>query len=944
MSADDPFSFIDHNNTERKPPKKAHWKEKLFSRDRRNKGSDDQTIEAFLAPARSKSVSYGAPSAASRGLPTPRLDVSQRFPSSQELSNTSPTAHPASATDIYSSASFNKPPKKRNGKTLKVKFSDRVPELIGEGGDESEAPTMEISLNRSRQHSRGPSGGATDAAPTLPQLQLDTSFGDGHRGITRQKTRHRKDVGEDEEDTADRKPPLIQNAQDSDFLMSLNLGDKGSRLSFRASPESNSFAQRVRDKMQAEEGRALQQHRFDGPASPGKEDRGQPDANTRPDSPSSAYDTPPLSETETTPPSNSLRSPVSDGQGTQFTALPPGGLAGSNAQNRSPTKSFPSIPSDSPLDRLSQQLTSREILESPKSTPQPPKMSLRAVANQIGDTAFIELKNYVAQYEHLIRRSAEDVKPLIETSLTEWMRAAVWWFLRGKKRLEMYARASRPSSSSGRPARRTSPDDARQAVVDLGKSLWILENIVTQHPEVTRYGVMSVDALLAVVNTTGDRGLADLLALHQTLLNHLRSLAMSIKRNNIISTIGTDSEAATRGDMTVWVRYPFFAPDVTAVLSGTASRSMLIDRSGKSPDLGNLMPLGDTNRFFSYGNMFVDVCVSSDDDDADQQYSIPCVLSIIRDRNDWYVFAAITSQSELVNIMIQSDRKKGPTWESVDWQVRSHSMRVKLPRGFELDVSFQEEDFKTLWNIVQYTMKTEDSLQPEAGESMIFESTLKVFHYMDPGSQKAFPVEPVERCRLRLFERSMTVTEGTGQRSIHQGHRVTVLTSPKIKTLSNVRHLLGFKEPIVFGLLRGEDGAPALLIKVKEDGRTRSMLMTFTDDEERSTMHSLLLGTLPRETELKTSDIPIRAYSIEQPADRYTGKPAKTHLQFPAGSVSVIDQEHRLVDHGYGPTILSEHLRAFVATEWGSATDRINLGKFFSILQWLVLTRQLLAS
>ncbi|KAH8429108.1 uncharacterized protein LDX57_006778 [Aspergillus melleus] len=924
MSADDPFSFLDHNNTERKPPKKAHWREKLFSKDRRNKGPDDQQIEAFLAPARSKSVSYGAPSAAaaSRGLPTPRLDVSQRFPSSQELSNTSPTTHPASATELYSSVNFPKPQKKRNGKTLKVKFSDKVPELIGEGGDESEVPTMEISLHRNTRHNGGPSGGSTDAAPSLPQLQLDTSFGDGHKGITRQKTRHRKDVNvneDEDEDTGNRKPLLIQNAQDSDFLMSLNLGDKGSRLSFRASPESNSFAQRVRDKMQAEEGRALQQHRFDEPTSPSKEE-------TRPDSPSSAYDdTPPLSETETTPPSNSLRSPVSDTQGGQYSALPPAYQAGSNAQNRSPTKSLPSIPSDSPLDRLSQQLTSGELRDSPKSNPQPPKMSLRAVANQINDTAFIELKKYVAQYEILIRRSAENVKPLMETSLAEWMRAAVWWFLRGKKRLEAYARASRPSSSSGRPARRTSPDDARQAVVDLGKSLWILDNIVTQHPEVTRYGAMSVDALLAVVNTTGDRQLADLLALHQVLLNHLRSLAMSIKRNNIISTIGTEDEAANRGDMSVWVRYPFFAPDVSAVLSGTASRSMLIDRSGKSPDLVNMMPLGDTNRLFSYGNMFVDVFVSSNEDDADQQFSIPCVLSIVRDRGDWYVFAAITSQSELVNIMIQSDRKKGPTWENVEWQVRSHSMRVKLPRGFELDVNFQEEDFKTLWNIVQYTMKTEESLQPEAGENMVFESTLKMFHYMDPGSQKAFPAEPVERCRLRLFERSVTVTEGTGQRSIHQGHRLTVLTSPKIKTLSNIRHLLGHKEPIVFGLLRGEDGAPALLVKVKEDGRTRSMLMTFQDDEERSAIHSILLGTLPGEAETKTPDIPIRAYSIEQPADRFTGKPAKTHLQFPAGSVSVIDQEHRMVDHGYGPTILSEHLRAFVATEWGSATDRINL-------------------
>lgn len=276
--------------------------------------------------------------------------------------------------------------------------------------------------------------------------------------------------------------------------------------------------------------------------------------------------------------------------------------------------------------------------------------------------------------------------------------------------------------------------------------------------------------------------------------------------------------------------------------------------------------------------------------------------------------------------MIQSDRKQGPTWDDVDWVVRSNSMRVKLPRGFELDVMFQEDDFKVIWNIVKYTLKAEASLSPEAGESVAFESTLKVFHYMDPGKSKAFPQDPLERCRMRLFERSVTVTEGTGTRNVHQGFRLTVLTSPKVKTLSNVGHILGYGAPIVFGLLRGEDGAPALLLKVKEEGRMRSMLMTFYEVPERTKMHSLLLGMRPLEQEVQTSDFGLRSYSIEQPTDKANGRFAATPLQFSAGSVSVIDQERDYVDRGYGPTILSEHLRAFISTDWGSVTDRINLG------------------
>lgn len=926
MSSDDPFAFV-QEQPDRKQPKKPHWREKLFSKDKQNRGSTDQQIEAFLAPVRSKSVSYGvsSSSATPRGVPTPRLDVPHRWPAPQDVLNaTSPVSNPSPTADQYQSVTLPRPPKKsRARKGLKVTFADKGPEVIGEGGDESELPTIEISLCRNRRRSKSAGEVADDSKP--PYLRLDTSFGESDDRGSFEKTHQRRNTG-DELRPTDRKP-LIQNAQDSDFLMTLNIGDGNRRVSFRASPESNSFAQRVRAKMQAEEGRALQ-HRYQDPQSPATEDPDaqQSPAEVAPDSPDSMYETPSVSGSEHSPPAYVLRSPPSPAARSPpkpypaEPTLPTGLTPGGNARQLSPPK--PSyMPADPALESPSRP-TSRDNRETPRSSPQPPKMSLRSLASQVGDTAFADLKAYAAQYGSVIQISAEQAKPLMETSLVEWMRAAVWWFMRGKKRLELYARSR--SSSSGRASSRTSP---KQAVVDLAKALWINEHIVPQHPELARYGRMSIDSLLAVVSTTGDHHLAELLSLHHTIMNHVRSLAMSIKRNNILDVIATESDGSTNIDTSVWLRYPFFAPDVSAVLSGAASRSMLVDKPEKSPSLIHMMPLGDTSRYFSYGSMFVDVCVSSREDDSQQQFSIPCALSIIRDRADWYVFAAIASQSDLVNVMIQSDRKRGPTWDDVDWQVRSHSMRVKLPRGFELDIMFQEDDFKNLWNIVQYTRKTEASLQPEAGETMIFETSLKVFQYMDPGTPKAFPVEPIERCRVRLFERSVSVTEGTGTRNAHRGFRITVLTSPKVKTLSNVKHIVGHGTPIVFGLLRGEDAAPAMLIKAKEDGRTRTMLMTFQSVEERTTMHSLLLGMLPKEGEVKTSDIPIRAYSIEQPGDRSSGLPPKTHVQFPAGTVTVIDQAHGgYVEHGYGPTVLSENLRAFVATEWGSATDRINLG------------------
>jgi hypothetical protein len=52
----------------------------------------------------------------------------------------------------------------------------------------------------------------------------------------------------------------------------------------------------------------------------------------------------------------------------------------------------------------------------------------------------------------------------------------------------------------------------------------------------------------------------------------------------------------------------------------------------------------------------------------------------------------LESSGELDSHRMGPDLPIHPTWEDVDWQVRSHSMRVKLPRGFELDVMFKEED------------------------------------------------------------------------------------------------------------------------------------------------------------------------------------------------------------------------------------------------------------
>ncbi|KAJ9200424.1 hypothetical protein DTO164E3_3999 [Paecilomyces variotii] len=920
MAGEDPFAFVAAEQP--KPVKHRHnWKGKLFSKDKNGHKSTDQQVEDFLNTARHNHQTQLPPRAVP---PAPRIDVSvsQRWPASHETPSASPHSSPPSAHDLVPPAStFRSAPKKPHRRGLKVSFSRHAPDVIGEGGDECEVPTVEIyrSHHRSRSQSSVQGGSQQGYAPypgqsRAPELHLDTSM-PGRRpdGIT---ISNEPPTPEDDSPRGAPRNPLLLNTQDADFLMALSSGHRDARLSLRNSPDPNSFARRVQAKMRAEEGRALQ-HRREEPMSPDNAENDiraqqenlplRPSINSQLTSLSADTDDVSLNVSLRASPVPAVHERPSD---TPEPTLPSVLPTAAPVQVLSPPPRSVLRGGDHSSDYGSRP-TSRD---SRGKAPSPgPKMTLRSAASAVGDSAFAEFAAYAERSYPLFRLAAANSKPVLETPLAEWIRTAVWWFLRGRSRLEAAVRSRKHNLAEA----------ARQAVVDLAKSLWINQEIVPQLAEIARYGQGGVDALLAIASSTGDQYLADTLGLHQGMMSHLRALTMSMKRNNIIAAAPEQDVLDQRLDTSVWIKYPQFTPDVVTILSG-ATKSMVVDRAAKA-NTAEMMPLSDTPRFFTYGSMFVSAYVSSGDDDSDQ-YAIPCVLSIIRDRGDWYVLAAISSQNDLVNIVIQSDRKKGPTWDDVQWQVKSFSIEVRLPRGFRLDVVFDESDFKIIWNIVKYTRRIEESLQPEPGERVLFENTLKVFQYMDPGTPKAFPAEPIQRCRIRLFEKFVTLTTGTGKREAHRGFRLSVVTSPKVKTLSNVQHALGEGTPIVYGYLRGEDGSPAFLLNVTEDGRTRSMLMTFHEVAERTTLHSLLLGMVPSDKEFKISDIPVRSFAIEQPADVFSGQPAITHLQFPAGAASVIDQEPGFVEHGYGPTILSEHLRTFVSTEWGSVTDRVNIG------------------
>ena len=910
--------------------KKHNWREKLRRRDAESKRQNDDAVDNFLGVSKAGDLPSPEPGTRSGPPTAPRIDVSvsQRWPVKHDLAQ-GPNVDGDLSVPQPQRGRSESPPRRRKPRRqgLNVKFAPHPPEIIGEGGDESDIPTQQISFARARSHSphlensRSIKGGA-QASYTTRRYPDNTDQDVVPRVLVRQPT----GLSEGRQ-SAESARSMPSSTQQVDYNISMGLSTTDKRLATNEDVSSNSFAGRVQAKMLAEEGVALQSGLRD--LSPGPSYRSNDsDAviRTLPTPSWPVEDTNPYDQLEW-PACSLVEGSASDGQVEEGPRLP-SLLPSSNQdhiRNKSPVRKPVGADSRStrPTPRDTARIDMSQDGEGEQSPSKTQSRTPRAVAHAVSDDALAEFASGVDRFTSLFSLSAESSKPIMETSLSEWVRASVWWFLNGRGDLESAVR-SRPRNASAPTSENDSSHHHIQAQVNLAKAWWIIQHIVPQHPQVRQYGNMSLSSILALVNNIGDHTIASLIETHKSLLAHLRALALSLKRNNLLPSL--QGISLPQGlDTSIWVKYPNFAPDVSTMLSRNAANSMLARAPDSEVDIGKMIPLGDTSSYYCYGRMFVDVRLNSGDDDM-PEYALPCILSIIRHQSDRAVKAVVTSQNELIGIVIQGDKKRGPTWQEINWQVKLCTMRLQLPRGFEITVHFQDQDFKTLWNIVEYTRKIEESRQEKPGESLIFESVLKVFHYMDPGTPKSFPPEPSKHCRLRLFEKNVAITEGTGERSAHRGFRLHLVTSSKVKTLSSINHVLAGERPIIFSYLRGDDGGPALLLQVTEAKRRRTMVLTFHEASERTEMHKKLAGVAVRSDEVEATSIPLHRFSLSAINPVATTKGFEALDNFRWDSLRAINANTTVVDIEYGATVLSEHLRICMDSPSGTVTDRVNLG------------------
>ena len=523
----------------------------------------------------------------------------------------------------------------------------------------------------------------------------------------------------------------------------------------------------------------------------------------------------------------------------------------------------------------------------------PPSSGLQA--SKEGDTSTPK-----KQLDDIFGPFVQTLKSFEDIPAEDWVRAAIWWALKGKEQLEA-VNFHKSSVLVANTSAVASPKHI-QAAVNLAKAWWICHSVIPR---------------LGCGDLLDDRDFnIALLDQYRCLQQYLQGLDQSIP---ILLETKLDQIITIDIDRSLWIMYPSCSPKEREILCP--------DRWPQSADENTPLAFGDTKTLFSYGSEFVDLALLTEEDDCPSR-SFKCVLSFIRLQSSWEIVAVLASQTEAVSIEVHSSRKRGISWHDVYWDVARSVLQVIIRPQYIAQVQLTEQSFKMVWQIAQEIMHTETLLVTGDLETLIFEDTVGFCHYISHDRPSNFPSGPVGQCKVRLFEKFEMVKEGTIERRVHCGSRLLVATPPQAKTISKASHYFLNSTPLLYSIYEDDTGFPGLLLQVREGSHRLSISLTFQDHHARDLLSALLLGAIPRDHETKSEKFSIRSFALSEPSHRDSDIQSIRHLGVGESMACVIEEKDGVGRSPYGKTVWSETLRVTIETSWGLITDRINLRSF----------------
>lgn len=876
---------------------------KLFGKEKKQDDTSAATLDAFLRSSTDHLDFTNAPSPP----PPPsmpklaKLDTTiSRYPQALAVNQQAQQNRPMAPGKFESRQPRKNPGPNRKGMT--VRFTDSYPEIIGDGGDESELPVVEIGKNKRRlpppllqptHTSPRPPSARPAVPPRSPGQQPSGPYGpdlssaaDDFRPkpLARTQTGYSSIYDDEETPSSARKPVIPGTWRDTENNQVPVRAASGRYLETvgRRDEQRRSFIETHQAQMREAEGQAFVRaaRSANGSSHLIREDDAQPSATPADDSPDS-------SRRYTPSPGTRTKQPALD--------YSPAASISSDISGAHQHLDAPQI--NLPLRQSSAaSMNGHDFSHLGRATsPRPHDAVDHSDDEALG--AFVERTKHLFE---LFRLHAETVRPLSKCEPLECARAALWWFLKGRMALEVAVR-ERPNSPQ---AQMQNELDRQQAYSNLSKGYWLCQEAV---PEIMDANRFSADAQVTAVS--------------QSLLSALRKLAQSMKRNGFLPP--EEPFLPQTIDKSIWLNYPALSQDLLALLSGNWASSLTTARHPTTTiQLLDALPLGDTADHFNYGRVVADVFLSEQGRES-QRIFLPCILSMVRPQNSTELIFIIASQDGSVQLTIQDGKTPGPAWNDVQWSNKTCAVEIRLPRGFLLVLQLNQNDYRMLWNMYDFGAKVRTSLHPRSDEAVVFRNTLRSFQYLDSDPQsRMFPKEPVPLCELALFERIYKEPGPTSPRHWHCGFRVAVVTGSRTRTLSGVQHSFLPPVPVQFGFFRAEGEAPGLSLRYANERQRGRMVLVFGDDKDRIKFHSLLTGSALGRDEKVFAHAPLKSFTISQSLREPFG--IAPFSRMPWKAATVVNDEFSL-EGDAPPTVLANNLKVVLEYQNGTVADRVNV-------------------
>lgn len=641
---------------------KNKWRGKIwssegkFGRKIESKESTNEDIAHFL-----QASGTDTNGASQNKSTTPRVEV----PATRKPLSETPVYRPT-MIDVY------RGPKPRQNKGLRVTFEKAEPEVIGEGGDEAELPSMEVTKLH-QDHTRFVQAQVQEPVSTL--------------GSRRSQEPVQRPTYLDNQ-TSFSPPPLQRRPTGfTDLPSGTEINDQDRKIDYEASSYSVSLegTHKALPQPPLRQTTRIDECTIDDHAKPTYGDRSQRMPAVDDDAGSVSPLDVPTSEIFA---SNSVTPHASPQPPIYYQELPMSSHG--NRQSSSMREyGFPAaapeiqIPPDFPKP---EHKIRRQACRQHSSDPDAKVFTLRNVVKGLGDDSLEDFDSRVRRFNDIFRLGVSTHGNLNQIPFVQWIRTAAWWFVKGRGGLESTVRFRSLGTERGQSGTEGAPSSTlNQAWLDLAKALWIIREITPTHPEIRRFGSASMGSMLAVVKNFGDQELAELIEAHLSVMANLRALTMSMRRNGMLPPHALEIQRLDS-------RLLLELPSVPLIFA-----SLLVNKAPGVPtkgNSGNFQPffpilVGDTSRFFSFGRMFADASLNYDEDAARTTH-VPCVLSVLRERTDWGVKAAIASQDGQIDLVIQANQD-GLTWRDVQWKIPSHAIHIRLSKGVDLNLSFSEK-------------------------------------------------------------------------------------------------------------------------------------------------------------------------------------------------------------------------------------------------------------